>query len=294
MNVDEIDAYLARLATELRKRGVVDTRIVEEARGHLVDATDRGIQRGLAADAAQREAIARFGSTESVAANFASERYRWRDRLLFTAAVLVGLAIAYVDSSPNWDDTAVTAFFMVVAAGVLGFVAPRRPWLWAVAIGIWIPLHALTRSPSAESLTILIATMFPFAGAYAGMALRRAHARPEPSGERPSHFHDKLGPFHFVVKTKKGWVNPELAAIVADPGTQLVPFLERVAPPPLGPLGKLQSLTFVDDGGSSTRTRKYQVVFGEEREDICTVAIDVAGKGVSIHWSGHLEPNSRR
>jgi hypothetical protein len=287
MKFDEIDAYLASLTIELRKRGVVDVRIVEEARGHLADAAEQGIQRGRAADAAQRDAIARFGAAASVAATFASEKYRRLDQLLFVAAVLVGLAIAYVDSRPHWDDAGATAFFMVVAAGVLGFVAPRQPWLWALAIGIWIPLHSVARSRSAGSLAMLIVLLFPFAGACAGMALRRVHAmRLEPAGGRHSDFHDKPGRFHFVVKTKRGWVNPELAAIVADPGTQLVPFIERVAPPPLGPLGKLQSLTVVDDGGeSAARPRKYRAVFGQKTNIICMVTIDRAGKSVSLDWS---------
>ena len=185
MTFEEIDSYLARLRIELRKRGLADIRIVEEARGHLVDAAEHAIQRGLSADAAQREAIARFGSPEAVAANFASERYRRLDQRLFATAVAAGLAIAYVDSRPHWDDTGLTAFGMVVVAGVIGLVAPRRPWLWALAVGIWIPLHACARSPHPASLAMLIVMVFPFAGACAGMALHRAHAAlPRSGGSR--------------------------------------------------------------------------------------------------------------
>jgi hypothetical protein len=294
MKSDEIDAYLARLTIELRKHGVADARIVEEARGHLADAAEQGVQLGLAPDVAERHAIARFGAADLMAATFASERYRRLDQLLFVAAVLVGLAIAYVDSRPNWNDAGVTAWSMVVAAGVFSAVAPRRPWLWALAIGIWIPLHTLARSPSAESLTMLFVIVFPFAGASAGMTLRRVHAMfSEPSDGRNTDFHDKSGSFHFVLKTKRGWVNPELAAIVAEPDTQLVPFLERVAPPPLGPLGKLQSLTVLGDGKhSATLPTTYQAVFGQEAKIICTVTINGAGKGVSLDWSRECEPNS--
>ena len=42
-----VDAYLSRLERELRRRGIEDARIVEEAREHLLDAVEDGRQRGL-------------------------------------------------------------------------------------------------------------------------------------------------------------------------------------------------------------------------------------------------------
>ena len=77
-----LEAYLSRLARELRKHGLQDRRIVEEAREHLVDAIEEGQQRGLSVDAAEREAFVRFGPPETVAAHFATERYRMVNRLL--------------------------------------------------------------------------------------------------------------------------------------------------------------------------------------------------------------------
>jgi hypothetical protein len=77
-----LQAYLSRLARELRKHGLKDRRIVEEAREHLVDAIDEGLQRGLSVDAAEREAFVRFGPPETVAAHFATERYPMVNRLL--------------------------------------------------------------------------------------------------------------------------------------------------------------------------------------------------------------------
>jgi len=47
-----LEAYLSRLERELRKRGLQDRRIVDEAREHLFDAVDDGLQRGLSVDAA--------------------------------------------------------------------------------------------------------------------------------------------------------------------------------------------------------------------------------------------------
>ena len=160
-------------AAKLRKRGLVETRIVEEARGHLTDAAEQAASRGLGADLAEREAITRFGPPDVVAANFAAERYRMMNRTLLVAAVLVGLAIAYVDSRPTWDDAGITAFSMLLAAGLFGLIAPRRPWLWALAVGIWVPAYAIARADSPAAFGMLLVLAFPFAGAYLGFGVRR-------------------------------------------------------------------------------------------------------------------------
>lgn len=92
-------------------------------------------------------------------------------------AVALGIAIAYVDSRPKWDDAGITAFSMLLSAGVLGLIGPQRPWLWALGIGIWIPFHGIARAPTLGSLVggLLILT-FPMVGAYAGVAFRRVVA----------------------------------------------------------------------------------------------------------------------
>jgi hypothetical protein len=96
-----------------------------------------------------------------------------KNRLLTVAAVVIGVAIAYMDSRPHWDDAGITAGLMVISAGLLGLIAPQRPWLWALAIGIWIPAHAMVQHPEPKALAMLVILAFPFAGAYAGMAMRR-------------------------------------------------------------------------------------------------------------------------
>jgi hypothetical protein len=95
------------------------------------------------------------------------------NRLLIVAAILIGIGIAYVDSRPTWDDTGITAGALLMAAGCLGLIAPQRPWVWALAVGIWIPAHAIVHQRSIGSLVMLVVLAFPFAGAYAGMAVRR-------------------------------------------------------------------------------------------------------------------------
>jgi hypothetical protein len=170
---DKVAGYLAALQAELRRRWVPDGRILEETRGHLSDAAERAVQSGLSPADAEDRAIQNFGSAETVAASFAREEFAMKNRLLTVAAVVIGVAIAYMDSRPHWDDAGITAGLMVISAGLLGLIAPQRPWLWALAIGIWIPAHAMVQHPEPKALAMLVILAFPFAGAYAGMAMRR-------------------------------------------------------------------------------------------------------------------------
>jgi uncharacterized RDD family membrane protein YckC len=78
--------------------------------------------------------------------------------------------IAYVDSRPTWDDTAVTALAVFICSGVCGVLAPARPWLWALAIGLGIPVLGIALAHNYGSLLALV---FAFAGAYLGSAIRK-------------------------------------------------------------------------------------------------------------------------
>jgi hypothetical protein len=91
-------------------------------------------------------------------------------KLLLPIAVCVGLLVAYIDSRPNWDDTGVTAGAVLLTCGVWGALAPERPWLWALAVGIWLPAYEIA---STRNFGSLLALIFAFAGAYAGMGVRR-------------------------------------------------------------------------------------------------------------------------
>ena len=90
-------------------------------------------------------------------------------RALLIVALALGAAVTYVDSRPTWDDTGVTAGALLVISGVLGFLGPKRPWLWALALGVWIPLLGVIR---AHNYGTLLALVVAFAGAYGGMAIR--------------------------------------------------------------------------------------------------------------------------
>jgi hypothetical protein len=90
-------------------------------------------------------------------------------KLLFLIAVVLGLAIAYVDSRPTWDDSGVTAAAILAACGLLGLLSPPKPWLWALSVGGWIPLAAVFFSHNYGGF---LALLFAFAGAYGGAFLR--------------------------------------------------------------------------------------------------------------------------
>jgi len=171
MNVAD---YLAALQMELRRQGVAGGRFMEETRGHLADAVEAAQARGLCRAEAEREAVERYGNARLVAGKFAARRNRILHPVLLGAAVLLGLAIAWVDSRPHWDDTGITAGMLFLTAGLLGLLGPRHPWLWALGIGLWLPLHLILHAPAAASiLGGFVILAIPMAGAYLGMAARR-------------------------------------------------------------------------------------------------------------------------
>jgi hypothetical protein len=96
-------------------------------------------------------------------------------KLLLPAALGIDLLIAYVDSRPNWDDTGITALALFACCAVFGALEPKRCWLWALAIGMWIPVLGIVMSANYGSLLALV---FSFAGAYAGMAGRKVLSPP--------------------------------------------------------------------------------------------------------------------
>jgi hypothetical protein len=92
------------------------------------------------------------------------------DALVLIAGLAIGAMITYVDSQPTWDDTGVTAAAILAACALLAAIAPRRPWLIALAVGAWIPLLGIART---QNYGALLALAFAFAGAFFGMGLRR-------------------------------------------------------------------------------------------------------------------------
>jgi hypothetical protein len=92
------------------------------------------------------------------------------DWLLLLGALALGLVFALVDSSPGWDDTGVSAAAVLLTAAVFGATRPARPWLWALAVGLWIPAMGLTLHHHPAALIALVPAAI---GAYAGAGARR-------------------------------------------------------------------------------------------------------------------------
>jgi hypothetical protein len=176
MTPSGIDAYVEALSSELVCRGMSPERLLPEVRDHLADAIQAARHRGLSHEAAEQEALVRFGTPALVAERYADGRFRMLNRVVFALAIAAGIAIAYVDSRPHWDDAGITAFSMLIAAGICGLVAPQKPWLWAMGVGIWIPAHAMARTLAPGSIVMLVLLAFPLAGAYAGALVRRTLA----------------------------------------------------------------------------------------------------------------------
>jgi hypothetical protein len=114
--------------------------------------------------------------------------HTWVSRAIAIAVASgLGIAIALTDRvAPFGDDSAqFTSFLWLVSSGLLGFIMPRRPWLWAVAVGPWLPamylvlrvlgLHAPIQPNSVTTSLILIPISLAVCavGAYAGALARR-------------------------------------------------------------------------------------------------------------------------
>lgn len=75
-----------------------------------------------------------------------------------------------MDSRPGWDDTGITAGLIVLTSALFGYLYPVRPWIWALTVSGWIPLHAIFLT---GDFKMLLVTLFGFAGAYLGAAVKK-------------------------------------------------------------------------------------------------------------------------
>ena len=97
--------------------------------------------------------------------------WRSRDNIALVVAVLGGLSIAWIDASPGWDDTGITAGLLVIGAGVAAGISGRRPWLWAILVGLPTPFVELGQGGDPAALAAL---GFSAVGAAAGYLIARA------------------------------------------------------------------------------------------------------------------------
>ena len=96
-----------------------------------------------------------------------------RKTLTFLALLLIaltlGAAIGWVDSRPTWDDTGITAGALLLVTGLLGLSVPAGAWVWALAVGAWVPLFEI---PQGHQLGPLFALVIAFIGAFGGALVR--------------------------------------------------------------------------------------------------------------------------
>jgi len=89
--------------------------------------------------------------------------------VLLVISILAGLLLAWIDARPGWDDTGIMAGMIVLTSALFGFLYPTKPWIWALTVSGWIPLHVIV---STGDLKMLLVTLFGFAGSYLGAAVK--------------------------------------------------------------------------------------------------------------------------
>lgn len=164
-----IASYLKSLEREMKMNGTFHKDTLEEIEAHLLDSVEANLRRGLNQAEAEEEALLRFGSVNLVSSTFETEGFTPMQKVLIGIAAMAGLFSLYVDTRPTWDDTGVLVFGILLVSGLLAMIGYRRPWLLALAVGAWIPLHGIFFAHNFASLTALI---IAFIGAYAGWLLR--------------------------------------------------------------------------------------------------------------------------
>ena len=169
MKERRIQAYLRKLERHLWLRGLAEQNDLAEIENHLLEAVERGLGQGLSLEQAETQALQRFGSVKIVVSTFEKERKDVMQNILLAVAVLAGLFSAYVDSRPTWDDTGILAGGLLIISGLLTLLGHRKPWLIALAVGIWIPVHDIYLSHDFRMLLVLL---FPLVGAYGGWLVR--------------------------------------------------------------------------------------------------------------------------
>ena len=90
---------------------------------------------------------------------------------LAIVALVAGVAIGLVDSSPGWDSTGITAGALALTAALAAWLGRDRPWLWALLVGLPTPILDIVRTGNTGSV---LALGFAALGAGVGWALRRS------------------------------------------------------------------------------------------------------------------------
>ena len=176
MKKNRIQTYLRNLEWQLWLRGLADADTLAEIESHLLESVAAGLRQGLSEAEAEGHALEQFGSVNVVVRTFEKERNNGMQKVLLILAICIGLFIAYVDSRPTWDDTGITAGTMLLSSGLLTLLGYQRPWLIALAIGLWTPIYEMYLSRNFSLPGVILLPLFVllicFVGAYAGWVVR--------------------------------------------------------------------------------------------------------------------------
>ena len=104
-----------------------------------------------------------------------------RNSALFAVAIVFALFTGYLNT--HTDELLVLVPWVVVATTALGIAQPRWPWLWALLIGLAVPLSLILfyflgllvpypNNPSDIAMSFLVVVP-AFVGAYIGSGIRR-------------------------------------------------------------------------------------------------------------------------
>jgi hypothetical protein len=91
--------------------------------------------------------------------------------LSLVPASILGLALGLVDTSPNWDDSGISAGALVILCVSFGALRFAPPWASALAIGAWIPILNIAKTGNWSSMMVLPIALI---AAYAGSGVRTA------------------------------------------------------------------------------------------------------------------------
>ena len=80
-------------------------------------------------------------------------------------ACVFGIGIAWIDAQPSWDDSGISAFMILLVSMLAAYMAKRKPWLIALAVGVWIPIYGIIFTQNFGSLLALLPGLI---GAYTG------------------------------------------------------------------------------------------------------------------------------
>ena len=105
---------------------------------------------------------------------------RSRGTLWLAGALACGALLAWMDSSPGWDDTGITVGLVLLGSAAFGALRPSWAWAAALAIGGWIPIVEI---PGTGNLGVARRGGGRRGGAFGG-ALARRLLSPQPPAPR--------------------------------------------------------------------------------------------------------------